>query len=43
MAEKRVFKPGRWVVLIIAVILGLVLSLLNFFVFNPAKESAERV
>ena len=31
-------KIGKWNLLIIAVVLGLILSLLNFFVINPSKE-----
>ncbi len=33
-------KLGKWSILVFAIILGLILSLLNFCVFNPAKEYA---
>ena len=38
MAKKSGLRLGRWTVLIIAIILGLILSLVNFFVLNPSKE-----
>ena len=38
MAKKSSFRLGRWTILIIAIILGLILSLVNFFVLNPSKE-----
>ena len=38
MSKKSGFRLGKWGILIFAVILGLVLSLMNFFVFNPSKE-----
>lgn len=33
-------KLGKWSILLFAVVLGLILSLLNFYAFNPAKEYA---
>ena len=38
MAKKSSFRLGKWIILVFAIILGLVLSLVNFFVLNPAKE-----
>ena len=38
MAKKSSFRLGRWIILVIAIILGIILSLVNFFVLNPSKE-----
>ena len=40
MAKKGSFRLGRWIILVIAIVIGLVLSLLNYYVFNPANEYA---
>ena len=39
MAKKRISISRRWLILVFAIILGLILSLLNFLVLNPSKES----
>ena len=38
MAKNGKFKLGIWVILIIAIVLGLILSFINFLVLNPSKE-----
>ena len=38
MAKNANIRLGRWVILIIAIILGLVLSLVNFLFIHPSKE-----
>ena len=39
-AEKRKKKRGKWLLLLVAIILGAVLALANFLVLNPSREYA---